>query len=83
MKFGVEHVLGDSERIEYIDGETNDLTLMNAIPLVDHPNLGFSVLLNTTTIIGVWDTRHGTRVSRPLRQSRHGGIDIERARGSG
>jgi len=53
MKFGVEHVLGDSEKIECIDVEINDLTFMSAIPLVDHQNMGFSVFLSTTTNIGV------------------------------
>ena len=70
MKSGVEHVVSDSEK--YFDEKTTDSCPSTL------PNPGFSILLNTPTRIAVWDTRHGTRISRPIRQFRYGGVDIER-----
>lgn len=81
---GKGHVVG--EKIEYFYEETTDLVSANVIPLVHRlgllccasalPNHRFSKLLNTAINIAV-DTRHGGRISWPLRQSQHGGVDVE------
>jgi len=86
-KSGVGHII--SEKMEYFDEETTDPKLMSAstIPLVDRPrffrwpcpadlaNPGYSILLDTAINIAAW-------ISRPLRQSQHGGVDVERERGT-
>ena len=81
---GKGHIVG--EKIELFYEETTDLVSANVIPLVHRlgllccasalPNHWFSKLLNTAINIAV-NTRHGGRISWPLRQSQHGGVDVE------
>ena len=81
----VGHFVG--EKIEYFYETATDLLSANLIPLVHRlsflrcapalPNSGSSKLLNTAINIAVWDTQNCARISRLLRQSGDGGMDVE------